>query len=203
MRASWYADAEDGVPKLADFWKCAPIALQSPNGNPSRTLCCSNESDGSWQLICITAIVSPESVDRILIAETDSAIRKQLHKLLLDANLFSDCVADGGSALSLLFEKRYAVIILDLSLVYPGGNHSGSERILEYVEQMPRAERPVVVVLADAGSARSLDVEVVQIVMRKPCNLIHLADLIKSCVRTAALHRESQEPMRPERFSGH
>ncbi len=68
---------------------------------------------------------------------------------------------------------------------------------------MPRAERPVVVVLANAGSARSLDVEVVQIVMRKPCNLIHLADLIKSCVRTAALHRESQEPMRPERFSGH
>lgn len=45
--------------------------------------------------------------------------------------------------------------------------------------------RPVVLVLAAGTVARSVDVDLVQIVLRKPCNIVQLADLVRSCVTTA------------------
>lgn len=143
--------------------------------------------------------MAPETFERILVAETDFGVRKQLHRRLLDANLFSDCVDNARAAMAHLQEKRYGVMVLELALAHGGNDQSGSERLLEYLQLMPPEDRPVVLALADAGSTRSLDVEVVQIVLRKPYDLGHLADLIQSCVKTAAMHRAASRPGRHER----
>ena len=145
-------------------------------------------------MICIAEGVVPPVPDRILVAETDFETRKQLHKRLLDVNLFSDCVDNGRAAMILLTEKKYAVVVLDLALGHAGKDQTGAERILEHIQALPLSDRPVVLVLADSGSARSLDVEVVQIVIRRPVNLVHVAELIQSCVKTASTHRQSGEP---------
>lgn len=123
--------------------------------------------------------------ERVLVADADPGVRRQVYKRLLEANVFADCVADGRMALERLQEERYCVILLDIALPYVG-----AERVLEYVRQTPAKERPVVFVLAESRAARSLDVDLVQIVLRKPCNLTQLSDLVQSCVRTATTLRD-------------
>ncbi len=128
---------------------------------------------------------------RVLIADADPALRRNLNKRLLDAEVFADCVADGKTALEALSVASYAVVVLDVAL--PQVN---SERVLAFIAAMPAAARPVVFVLAGPGDARSLDVEVVQIVLRKPCDLTQLSEIVQSCVRSAADVRR-QEPAVP------
>jgi DNA-binding response OmpR family regulator len=131
---------------------------------------------------------------RVLIADADPVVRRKLNKCLLDAEVFADCVADGKTALEALDASNYAVVVLDLAL--PPGN---GERILDAIAAMPVVSRPVVLVLAARGAARSLDVEVVQIVLRKPCDLTQLSQIVESCVRSADAKRS--EPDRPDGFS--
>jgi hypothetical protein len=52
---------------------------------------------------------------------------------------------------------------------------------------MNKAERPIVLVLAGAPeSARGLDVEIVQIVLRRPVDVSQVVDLVRSCVRNSS-----------------
>ena len=130
---------------------------------------------------------------RVLVADADPGLRHNLSKRLLDAEVFADCVADGKMALDALATSKYAVVVLDVTL--PQLN---SERVLDAIAAMPAGTRPVVLVLAPRSSARSLDVEVVQIVLRKPCNLAQLAEIVQSCVKSAAeLRRGDLDKERP------
>ena len=43
----------------------------------------------------------------------------------------------------------------------------------------------MLVLAANPEAARSLDVEIVQIVLRKPLNLPQLVDVVRSCVRSS------------------
>jgi len=124
---------------------------------------------------------------RVLIADTDPILRRNLSKRLLDAEMFSDCVADGKMALEALSQATYAVVILDLAL-----QQVSSERILDFIAAMQPSGRPVVLVLASRSGARSLDVDVVQIVLRKPCDLHQLSDIVQSCVRSPADARQHE-----------
>jgi DNA-binding NtrC family response regulator len=126
---------------------------------------------------------------RVLIADADPGLRHSLNKRLLDAEVFADSVADGKMALEALAASSYAVVILDLAL--PQLN---SERVLDAIAAMPANTRPVVLVLAGRSTARSLDVDVVQIVLRKPCNLVQLSEIIQSCVKSAAESRREGRP---------
>lgn len=132
--------------------------------------------------------MAPESGVKVLVADPDTVLLRQLHKRLQDAKIDADCVPDGRSALASLRANVYAVMLIDISLP-----HTGSERVLEFVRHLPLADRPVVLVLADPVAARSLDVEVVQIVLRKPYGLRQLAELIQCCVETALAHRAQPE----------
>lgn len=135
---------------------------------------------------------------RVLIADGDPTLRQNLEKRLLDAEVFADSVADGRMALEALEYAHYAVVILDLELT-----HVSSERVLEAIAAMPPGRRPVVLVLAGRSAARSLDVDVVQIVLRKPCNVIQLSEIVQSCVKSAADWRredrsgEGPRPLQP------
>jgi DNA-binding response OmpR family regulator len=119
-------------------------------------------------------------VPRVLIADGDAVLRQQLFSALLNFDVFSDVVGTTGDALTRLSEERYGVVVVDIGL------HADVDRVIAQIAGMPLAQRPVVLVLASNPEAtRSLDVEIVQIVLRKPLNLPQLVDVVRSCVRSS------------------
>ena len=125
--------------------------------------------------------MAPDPKSRVLIADADPVLGQQVARRLLDRDITSETAADTRSAIDALREGSYSVLLLDLGL--PG---SGAEAVLEYVSRLESARRPVILVLASGSAARSLDVELVQIVIRKPCNLKQLAEMASSCVRATS-----------------
>lgn len=117
---------------------------------------------------------------RVLIADRDVHVRQQLYGALLELNVFSDCVGSTGDALAKLMEGSYGVVVIDVEL--PPGNVN---EVLGRIAAMPPRERPVVLALAaQPQTVRSLDVDIVQIVLRRPVQLRQLVDLIGSCLRS-------------------
>lgn len=120
-------------------------------------------------------------IPRVLIADGDASLRQQLFSALLSFDVFSDGVGTTAEALTRLGEERYGVVVVDVGL--RGGD---ADRVIAYIAGMPLAQRPVVLVLAaNPETTRSLDVEIVQIVLRKPLNLPQLVDVVRSCVRSS------------------
>ncbi|HEY3052585.1 MAG TPA: response regulator [Thermoanaerobaculia bacterium] len=117
---------------------------------------------------------------RVLIADADGGLRRGLDKRLLDADVVADSASNSHEALAKLNSSAYAVVILDLALP-----RIGAERIIEVIGEIPRRDRPVVIVLTAPGATRSLDIDVVQIVLRKPCDLSQLSEIVQSCVRSS------------------
>ena len=118
---------------------------------------------------------------RVLIADRDSIVRQTLFARLLDANVFSDCVSTGADAVEKLATVTYTVAVIDIGL-----RDLQELGVLQRIADLPSAARPVVLVLADHPEAtRTLDVEIVQIVLRKPVDVDQLTELIRSCIRSA------------------
>ncbi|HEX6083334.1 MAG TPA: response regulator [Thermoanaerobaculia bacterium] len=118
----------------------------------------------------------------MLIADSDPHLRQLLYSALLAGDVFSDCVSTVPDALDKLREEPYGVILVDVGL--PGGD---PEQIVAAIAALG-GQRPVVIVLAsNPASARSLDIDVVQIVLRKPLALRQTVELIRSCVQNAAV----------------
>jgi two-component system, OmpR family, response regulator len=124
---------------------------------------------------------------RVLIADGDPALRQRLFGRLVDLEITSDCVASGQDALEKLSEVAYTVVVLDLAL--PGVD---AVQVLGRLAQLP--SRPVVLVTAEEQAARVFDLEIVQIVLRKPLNVDQLAELVRNCVRTVANRRTINAP---------
>ena len=118
---------------------------------------------------------------RVLIADSDPHLRQLVYSALLAADVFADCVGTVPDALEKLREERYGVVVIDIAL--PGGD---PEQVVARIAELGRDLRPVVLVLAaNPALARSLDVDVVQIVLRKPIALRQTVELIRSCVHSA------------------
>ncbi|MEA2491891.1 MAG: Response regulator receiver domain [Acidobacteriota bacterium] len=131
---------------------------------------------------------------RVLIADRDASLRQLLYSRLLEIDLFSDCVANGRDALEKLGDTGYAVLIIDVTLT-----DVDAIQVIERIAQMPAAQRPVVLVLAERPeAARTMDVDIVQIILRKPVDVTQLAELVGSCVRSAA-RRAALAPVPPKK----
>ena len=132
---------------------------------------------------------------RILIADSDSALCRQLSERLLPNEIYAECAATVTEALEQLDRRAFALVVLDVAL--PGGN---AEAVVRRIARIPRAEQPIVLVVArDAQAARSMDVDIVQIVLRKPVDILQILDLIRSCVRSAlAADTGGLKPTAPE-----
>jgi DNA-binding response OmpR family regulator len=126
--------------------------------------------------------------ERVLVADADPGLRQQVYDRLTDARVVVDCVADGRRALDSLRAAPYAVVLLDVSLPL-----IGAERVLQFIRELPSSDRPVVLVLGEPNAVRSLDVDLIQIVIRKPCNLTHIAELVQSCVAKGELRQVKGE----------
>ena len=115
---------------------------------------------------------------RVLIAEGDPSVRRQLFSALLEQNIFSDSVLSCGESLEKLQSESYGVVVLDVLL------QGDVEAVVRQIALRPQRERPVVIVLAARPEAAStLDVEIVQIVLRRPIHLRQLVDVVASCLR--------------------
>jgi len=126
----------------------------------------------------------------VLIADSDPHLRQTIYSALLAVDVFSDCVATVPDALEKLRDETYRVVVVDVAL--PGGD---AEMVVGRIAAIARDDRPVVLVLAaNPSSARSLDVDVVQIVLRKPIALRQTVELIRSCVQNAAQARVGPLP---------
>lgn len=126
---------------------------------------------------------------RVLIADSDPHLRQLLYSALLAVDVFSDCASTVTDALDKLREEPYGVVVVDVGL--PGGD---AEEIVAAIAAIEPQQRPVVLVLAaNPAAARSLDIDVVQIVLRKPLALRQTVDLIRSCVQNAAVRLEEDD----------
>ena len=115
---------------------------------------------------------------RVLIADSDPHLRQLVFGALLAVDVFSDCVGTVPDALEKLRDETYGVVVVDVGL--PGGD---PEQVVARIAELARDQRPVVLVLAsNPTAARSLDVDIVQIVLRKPIALRQTVELIRSCV---------------------
>lgn len=118
----------------------------------------------------------------MLIADSDPQLRQLLYAALLAVDVFADGVSTVPDAVAKLNEEPYGVVLVDIAL--PGGK---AEQIVSRIAEIHRDTRPVVLVLAsNPSSARSLDIDVVQIVLRKPLALRSTVELIRSCVQSAS-----------------
>jgi two-component system response regulator ResD len=130
---------------------------------------------------------------RVLIADADAAIRQQLFSGLLEVDIFSDCASNTEDAIEKLDAERYGLLVIDVAL--PNGN---VEDVIGRIQQMAPAQRPVVLVLAaKPEAARTLDVDIVQIVLRRPIVVRQLVDLVRSCLRSAGA-----DVVEPRKLSG-
>src|SRR3954466_16107391 len=120
-----------------------------------------------------------DTQSRVLIADGDAVLRRQLYKRLLDHDVFSDCVPDGVSALRALDERQYTLVVLDVGLEKADGY-----QVLDRIRSIATAERPIVLVTMTNQDSRQLDVELVQVVLRKPIRIADVTDLVRSCLRT-------------------
>lgn len=127
-------------------------------------------------------------LQRVLIADSDVRVRQQLYGVLLEMHIFSDAVGSTADAVKKMDEEQYGVVIIDVDL--PGSAAS----VLERIERMPEPLRPVVLALAATPeTARTLNVDIVQIVLRRPIQLRQLVDLVQSCLRSVAARRGDRD----------
>lgn len=129
---------------------------------------------------------------KVLIADGSAAIRRALYSKLLDLDVFSDTAATGREALEKLAEQAYVVVLLDLAL--PGIE---PEQIVTAIGALAVPLRPVVIAFASTEAARKLDVELVHIVLRKPIDILQVAEIVTSCVKTIGVKRASKDAVKP------
>jgi DNA-binding response OmpR family regulator len=131
---------------------------------------------------------------RILLAESDAAVRETLIATLEARSLVCDAASDGIEALRRVDEQRYDLLLIDLGLP-----HLEAENVFRRIGELGWAPRPVVVAIAVREDVRSLDAEVVQIVLRRPLELAQVADLVESCLQVSPRRAEAAEPRSDDR----
>lgn len=134
---------------------------------------------------------------RVLIAEAETTSQQAIHQGLLDADVPADVALDTTAVIQCLQKKRYDVLLLDLAdpLIDPQG-------VLGSLAALDPAQQPIVIALGTAEAARSLESELVHVVIRKPVSLAQLVPIVQTCVRELARreHSPSTEGQRPIRL---
>ena len=114
---------------------------------------------------------------RVLIAETDPGLRRDLSAGLREGGILSDRVRNADHLLRSLVENHYVAVVLDTGL--SGGT---TEEILQVIRGLPPSRRPIVLVVFEGETPRELDAETVQILVRKPYGVKELTAVIRGCL---------------------
>lgn len=135
---------------------------------------------------------------RILVAESDAAVLQSLIESLEHAGLTCDAAADGREALVRIGEQRYDLLLVDIGLA-----RVDSADVLQGIARLRWNPPPAVIAIAMHEDVRSLDPDVVQIVLRRPLNVGQVVDLVQSCLaavtrKKESISREVPEPPHPD-----
>ncbi len=128
------------------------------------------------------------------------ALRRKLYSTLLQENIFSDCASDGQTLFDYLAQRSYAVVLLDFSLPFaePAG-------VLDRIRDLPVSERPVVIAMMGEDESQTIDLDIVQVILRRPFNAGHVAEIVESCQRAmsarARRNAETSDEARPRALS--
>lgn len=118
---------------------------------------------------------------RILVTDDDDAIRALLATILRRRGFKVDTARNGVEALERCAQCRYSLVILDLMMP----RMSGYE-VLNAVEAMPAADRPLVLVLTAGAPPQALDPNIVAGALRKPFDIEMLIDTVVACVTSSS-----------------
>ena len=121
----------------------------------------------------MNVVTDPGFCHRALVVEDDPAIRRLVEKLLHRRGIAIDTAHDGKEAIAKLQRNGYSIIVLDLMLPEMNG--------FEVIAYMKSTELrvPVVVVSAVSQQAlKSLDYDVVKLVISKPFDVHEFTEKI-------------------------
>ena len=113
---------------------------------------------------------------RILVVDDDPEIRRILVTALRLKSLSADEAVDGGSAISLLREHRYAVVLLDIMM--PGVDGFA---VLDAIDRDEHA--PVVLVVSGAGKhvLDRINTSKIHGIVKKPFDPLEIAEVVSAC----------------------
>jgi two-component system chemotaxis response regulator CheY len=119
-----------------------------------------------------------EQLRRVLVVDDDPEIRRILVTALRLRSLHIDEAVDGRSAIDLLRENRYAVVLLDIMM--PGVDGFG---VLEAIDQDQQTHAPVVLVVSGAGKQvlDRVDTSKIHGIVKKPFDPLEIADVVSAC----------------------
>ncbi|HVG25944.1 MAG TPA: response regulator [Thermoanaerobaculia bacterium] len=117
-----------------------------------------------------------EQLRRVLVVDDDPEIRRILVTALRLRSLAIDEAVDGQSAVELLRENRYAVVLLDIMM--PGMDGFG---VLDAIDRQQHS--PVVLVVSGAGKhiLDRVDTRKIHGIVKKPFDPLEIADVVSAC----------------------
>jgi len=118
----------------------------------------------------------------VLIVDDDAAIRNLLRAAVLRVGLTCDTAVDGLDALEHFRAMRYQVVLTDLMM--PRLDGVGFVQELAALDQTLSGHPVVLIMTAFPEGSRLSDVaDLVHVVIRKPFEVLELAELVRGCVK--------------------
>jgi DNA-binding response OmpR family regulator len=127
------------------------------------------------------------SSPRVLVVEDDESLCVLLEAALKRESLSVQCTNSAESAIDLLRERDFDVVVLDLMLAGSSGHY-----VLGAIRQLEAKKRPRVLVITGASSdaVKTIDRNIAKSIMFKPLDLVSFAPVVRvEADRAAALRR--------------
>lgn len=120
--------------------------------------------------------MSSDSEPRVLVVESNDALRAMLFTILRHQPVSVDTAATAEEALRRVKQCDYALAVVDIDME----DHSGEMFIRKFREQRPEATTFVLAV-RDPKNDVYLDPALVSAILNKPLEIDLLADLVREC----------------------
>jgi len=136
---------------------------------------------------------------RILVVDDDEAIRTLLFTVLRRRGFAVDRARNGEEAIEMMERCRYTVALVDLMMPVKSGWD-----VLDWMGKLPRAERPLAIVLTAGTMSRDMSADVVAGTVRKPFDVELLLDMVQACASVSdVVQREGCPPPESKRVREH
>jgi len=116
------------------------------------------------------------SEPRVLVVESNDALRALLFTILRYQPLGVDTAASADEAMERVANCDYALIVVDMDMA----DEAGQAFVISFREQRPEAETFILAVRDPSGDA-FLDPALVNAVLNKPLEIDTLAELVREC----------------------
>lgn len=144
----------------------------------------------------------PREEKRVLVVDDDAAIRTLIFTILRRQGLLVDTARNGAEALEKIERCRYVLVLLDLMMPIVNG-----WEVLEKLQDLDAAVRPMVIVLTAGGEPRDFSRDFVVGSIKKPFDVQLLHDIVIGCLTAVSAPRqvpgcppaESEEKTQPEK----